>query len=76
MTDTPPAVSPALMRVLDRLDDTPAQVVTDLGETLAQNRLATDLLGDQTRFTGAAGPARRMLAESVSHQRWPQKPKG
>ena len=48
-------VSPALMRVLDRLDDTPAMVVSDLGETLVQNRLATALLGDQTRF---AGPAR------------------
>ena len=48
-------VSPALMRVLDRLEDTPAMVVTDLGETLAQNRLAAALLGDQTRF---AGPAR------------------
>ena len=48
-------VGPALMRVLDRLEDTPAMVVTDLGETLAQNRLAVALLGDWTRF---AGPAR------------------
>lgn len=47
-------VSPSLMRVLDRLDDTPAQVVTDLGWTLAQNRLAVALYGDQTRFTGQA----------------------
>ena len=46
-------VSPALMRVLDRLD-TPAQVVTDLGETLAQNRLAVALLGNQTAYTGHA----------------------
>ena len=45
-------VGPALMRVLDRLDDTPAMVVSDLGETLAQNRLAAALLGDQTHFTG------------------------
>ena len=45
--------SPALMRVLDRLD-TPAQVMTDLGETLAQNRFAVALLGDQTIFTGLA----------------------
>jgi transcriptional regulator with XRE-family HTH domain len=50
-------VSPALMRVLDRLD-TPAQVVTDLGETLVQNPQAVALLGDQRRFTG---PARSML---------------
>ncbi len=51
-------VSPAMMRVLDRLEDTPALVVTDLGETLAQTRLAITLFGDQTRFTG---PARSML---------------
>ena len=50
-------VNPALMRVLDRLDDTPAMVVSDLGETLVQNRLAAALLGDQTRFTGAARSA-------------------
>lgn len=47
-------VGPALMRVLDRLDDTPAMVVSDLGETLVQNRLAAALLGDQTRFVGPA----------------------
>ena len=51
-------VSPALMRVLDRLDDTPALVVTDLAETLAQTRVAAALLGDQTRFTG---PDRSMI---------------
>ncbi len=47
-------VSPALMRVLDRLDDTPAAVISDLAETLAQNRLAVALLGDRLRFTGLA----------------------
>src|SRR3954453_21437223 len=44
-------VSPALMRVLDRLD-TPAQVVSDLGVTLRQNPLAEALLGVQTGFGG------------------------
>lgn len=44
-------VNPALMRVLDRLD-TPAQVVSELGETLVQNPLAIALLGDQTSFEG------------------------
>lgn len=53
-------VSPALMRVLDRLD-TPAQVVSDLGETLAQNDLAIALVGDQLHHTG--------LARCVAH-RW------
>ncbi|MFJ2647553.1 helix-turn-helix domain-containing protein [Streptomyces sp. NPDC087420] len=47
-------VSPALLRMLDRLYDTPAQVMTDLGETLAQNRLARALFGDFEHRTGAA----------------------
>ena len=46
-------VNPGLMRVLDRLDDTPAQVITGLAETLLQTRPAVALLGDQTRFTRA-----------------------
>ncbi len=50
-------VSPGLMRVLDRLDDTPARVVSDIAETMVQNRLATALLGDQTRFEGLARSA-------------------
>lgn len=56
---TPPArgpradlVSPGLMRVLDRLADTPAQVMTELGETLAQTPAARILFGDETRFEG------------------------
>lgn len=47
-------VSPGLMRVLDRLEDTPAQVSTAVGETLRQTRLAVALLGDQTRYSGYA----------------------
>lgn len=41
-----------LLRMLDLLGDTPATVASDLGETLAQNRMAMLLLGDQTRFRG------------------------
>src|SRR6185312_2665520 len=37
-------VNPGLMRVLDRLDDTPAQIMTRLGETLVQTDLAVALL--------------------------------
>jgi transcriptional regulator with XRE-family HTH domain len=66
---TPPArdvrsehVSPGLLRVLDRLD-TPAMVLNDLAETLAQNPLAIALLGDERRFA-KAGPARSR------HFRW------
>ncbi len=50
-------VPPGIMRVLDRLADTPAQVVTDLGVTLVQNRLAVALLGDQTSYDGPARSA-------------------
>ena len=46
-------VNTGLMRVLNRLEDTPAQVVTMLGETLVQTRLAVALLGDETNHTGA-----------------------
>ena len=45
--------NPALIRILDRLD-TPAQIISDLGETLVQNELATALLGDQTSFSGVS----------------------
>lgn len=50
-------VHPALLRVLDRLHDTPAQVVDDLGRTLVQNPGARALLGDQTVHTGLARSA-------------------
>ena len=45
-------VSPGTMRILDRLADTPAQVMTELGETLAQTPAARALFGDETRFEG------------------------
>lgn len=45
-------VSPGLLRILDRLTDTPAEIVSELGETLRQTPLGAALLGDTTRFTG------------------------
>lgn len=45
-------VNPGVLRILDRLADTPAEVVTELGETLRQTPLGVALLGDRTRFTG------------------------
>jgi transcriptional regulator with XRE-family HTH domain len=39
-------VEPAMLALLDRLDSTPARIITDLDETVAQNRLAQALLGD------------------------------
>ena len=43
-------ISPGLLRVLDRLTDTPAQVMGPIGETLLQTAPAVALLGDQTRY--------------------------
>ncbi|MEV1294524.1 helix-turn-helix transcriptional regulator [Pseudonocardia sp. NPDC049635] len=47
-------ISPGLVRILDRLTDTPAEVVTELGETLRQTPLGVALTGDATAFTGPA----------------------
>ncbi|MFC4472406.1 helix-turn-helix transcriptional regulator [Streptomyces xiangluensis] len=71
-------VSPTLLRVLDRLDDSPALVTTDLVDTLAMNPLAVALLGDQTRHTGLArsgyyrwfmDPAERLVYPEETHER-------
>lgn len=45
-------VDPAILRVLDRLEDTPAIVVNDLGETLVENRLGAALLGTTIGLPG------------------------
>jgi len=45
-------VSPGMLRIFDRLQDTPAEVVTELGETLRQNALGIALVGDLSRFRG------------------------
>ncbi|TFD87124.1 helix-turn-helix domain-containing protein [Cryobacterium lactosi] len=47
-------VAPSLMRVFDRLEETPALILSSLGETLAQNWLGAALLGDHSRHTGLA----------------------
>ncbi|WP_309069438.1 helix-turn-helix domain-containing protein [Microbacterium sp.] len=47
-------VAPALLRVLDRLEDTPALILSSLGETLVANRMAVALFGDHTARTGPA----------------------
>ncbi|WP_055610138.1 helix-turn-helix transcriptional regulator [Streptomyces phaeochromogenes] len=41
-----------LIRMLDLLGDTPALVLSDLGEALAQNRAALLLMGDHTGLSG------------------------
>ncbi len=40
--------------IFDRLDDTPAEIVTELGETLRQTPLGVALTGDTTRYSGLA----------------------
>lgn len=47
-------VSPGLLRILDRLTDTPAEIVTELGETLRQTPMGVALTGDTTQYTGPA----------------------
>ena len=47
-------VAPALQRVLDRLNDTPALILSNLSEVLVQNRFAEALYGDSSHFTGHA----------------------
>ena len=69
-------VSPAMMRILDRLQDTPAQVMSSVGETLVQTPAARALLGDETRYEGMArsvlyrwftDPAARMVYPEEDH---------
>src|SRR6201996_6942528 len=45
-------LSPGMMRIVDRLSDTPAIVVNRYGETLLQTPMGLALLGDETRLTG------------------------
>ena len=47
-------IAPGLLRILDRLDDTPAEIVTELGETLRQTRMGRALSGDLSSYTGSA----------------------
>jgi transcriptional regulator with XRE-family HTH domain len=70
-------ISPGLLRVLDRLSDTPAEIATELGETLRQSPMGVALTGDTTRYTGPArssgyrwftDPAARDFYAPQSHQ--------
>ncbi|WP_413797639.1 helix-turn-helix transcriptional regulator [Streptomyces iranensis] len=51
-------VQPALLGLLDRLTTTPAQVITDLHQTLVQNELAAALIG---RPPAVRGPAASLV---------------
>ncbi|MEV0482959.1 helix-turn-helix transcriptional regulator [Streptomyces sp. NPDC050508] len=64
-------VNPALMRILDRLQDTPAQVMGPLGETLLQTPPAVALLGEQTHYTGDARSAPyRWFTDPAARERY------
>ncbi|WP_393063388.1 helix-turn-helix transcriptional regulator [Streptomyces sp. LN549] len=64
-------VNPGLMRILDRLQDTPAQVMGPLGETLLQTSPAVALLGEQTHYTGEARSAPyRWFTDPAARQRY------
>ncbi|OBJ39768.1 XRE family transcriptional regulator [Mycolicibacterium mucogenicum] len=45
-------ISPGMLRIFDRLADTPAEIVTELGETLMQSPLGVALVGDLCRYRG------------------------
>ncbi len=66
-------VSPGLMRVLDRLADTPAQVMGALGETLVQTPAAVALFGDETLRTGLSrAVVYRWFTEPESRRVYPE----
>jgi len=50
-------IGPGLLRILDRLEDTPAEIVTELGETLRQTSLGIALTG---RTATIEGPSRSL----------------
>lgn len=69
-------VGPGLIRILDRLTDTPAEIVSELGETLRQTPLGVALTGETSGLTGPArsigyrwftDPASRDLYASDEH---------
>jgi transcriptional regulator with XRE-family HTH domain len=66
-------VAPALLRVLDRLSDTPAVILSSLGETLVQNRMAEALFGDQSGYTGLArSEIYRWFTDPAERLRYPE----
>jgi hypothetical protein len=71
-------VNPGMLAIFESMRDTPAVIFNQLGEALAQNRLATLLIGDQTRYTGPeralayrwfTDPAERALFPGQDHTR-------
>ncbi|HEV3382471.1 MAG TPA: helix-turn-helix transcriptional regulator [Trebonia sp.] len=66
-------VAPALLRVLDRLSDTPALILSNLGETLVQNMMAVALFGDKSGYTGLArSEIYRWFTDPAERLRYPE----
>ncbi|WP_380286375.1 helix-turn-helix transcriptional regulator [Kitasatospora purpeofusca] len=70
-------VRPGLLLILDRLHDTPAQVVSDVGDVLAQNPMAAALFGEAAQgqpeqrnvvLRWFAEPAVRALFPAEQHE--------
>lgn len=66
-------VSPPLLRVMDRLEDTPALILSALGEPLVQNRMAVALFGERTAYTGLRRyDAYRWFTDPASRRIYPE----
>lgn len=65
-------VSPGLLRILDRLTDTPAEIITEVGDTLRQTPLGLAILGDASLRTG---PGRsigyRWFTDPIAREAYP-----
>jgi transcriptional regulator with XRE-family HTH domain len=65
-------VRPGLLLVLDRLHDTPAQVISDYGDVLAQNPMAAALHGDvSARPPRMRNVVRRMFTDPAARALFP-----
>lgn len=67
-------IAPGLLRVLDRIQDTPAMIITSLDEALVQNEAAKALFGDLGRFTGLRRSAiyRWFIDPEAERRRYPE----
>ncbi|WP_310363275.1 helix-turn-helix transcriptional regulator [Catenuloplanes atrovinosus] len=66
-------IRPGLLHVFDRLSDTPAEIVNEIGMTLRQNVLGAALTGDTTSYTGfARSLAYRWFTDPEARQRYRQ----
>ncbi|MBT1669300.1 helix-turn-helix transcriptional regulator [Curtobacterium flaccumfaciens pv. flaccumfaciens] len=66
-------VGPGMLRILDRLIDTPAEIVSELGETLRQTPLGKALTGDAVQRTGyARSLGYRWFTDPASREPYPE----